>query len=161
MGDPANPVRLGGYSTRGGTGGLQVVGDLAYLAAHWEFQILDVSQPERPVRVGGLYASTVGLVWDVHVVGNLAYLSTSSGLQILDVSRLVQPRLRIDWGGEFPALQLSGIVGANYMLEHSPSLPGSNWTALSTVTVSEDSETFLDATSAMGSQRFYRVRLVP
>jgi len=125
------------------------------------FQILDVSQPERPVQLGtyGFFAENVR---SARVEGTLGYLSTSSGLQIIDLSKLVQPIMRIEWKGGFPALELSGIVGASYVLEYAPSLSGAgNWTALSTFTLSNNSETLPDPSSATGSQRFYRLRLAP
>jgi hypothetical protein len=69
---------------------VQVVGNLAYVAdGAAGLQILDVSKPAAPVRLGGY--DTPGVARGVQVVGNLAYVANSAGLQFLDVSKPSAP----------------------------------------------------------------------
>jgi hypothetical protein len=99
---PSAPVRLGGYdalplSSKAGlvaiAHGIDVVGTIAYVAADGGgLQIIDVSDPHRPVWVGGCDSSHVWGSQSVQVVGTLAYVADmGSGLQIIDVSDPVSP----------------------------------------------------------------------
>ncbi len=66
------------------------VGSLLYAATSCGLQILDVSDPLHPTRVGAY--TTVGSACDVQVVGSLAYVGEDQhGLQILDVSNPAAP----------------------------------------------------------------------
>ena len=72
--NPAAVTRLGGYDTAGNARGVQVVGNLAYVAdADAGLQILDVSNPAAVTRLGGFITS--GWTDGVQVVGNLAYVA--------------------------------------------------------------------------------------
>ena len=51
--NPAAVTRLGGYDTPGCAVGVQVVGNLAYVADYAGLQILDVSNPAAVTRLGG------------------------------------------------------------------------------------------------------------
>ncbi|HAB18940.1 MAG TPA: hypothetical protein PLX89_03845 [Verrucomicrobiota bacterium] len=95
-----NPVgvaltRVGSYNIGGVAFGVQVVGNLAYVAvADGEegLKILDVSDPTRPVLVGSFDTSEDAFT--VQVVGSRAYLAAdAAGLIILDVSNPSSPRL--------------------------------------------------------------------
>jgi hypothetical protein len=69
------------------------MGNLAYVADGGSgLQILDVSNPTAPVRLGGY--DTDGWAVAVQVVGSLAYVADGAGLQILEVSNPVAPLLR-------------------------------------------------------------------
>jgi uncharacterized delta-60 repeat protein len=70
---------------------VEVVDNLAYVAnGENGLQILDVSDPDRPVRLG--VAPTSHPAYRVQVVGHLAYVAdTGAGLQILDVSDPAAP----------------------------------------------------------------------
>jgi hypothetical protein len=108
--NPAAPVRLGTF-TDGvfpASGGyipfsairVQVVGKLAYVAFSGAgyFQVIDVSNPASPVRLGknNVVASTT-----FQVVGNFAYSIIYGGLQVADISNPSAMRtlgfLKSDW----------------------------------------------------------------
>lgn len=65
---------------------LEVVGTHAYLATETAgLQIVDISNPSAPVRVGGI--TTDGTAQGLQVVGDLAYVADgAAGLQVFDVS---------------------------------------------------------------------------
>ena len=70
--------------------------------------------------------------------------------------------LSINQTGRLPSLQISGAVGATYLVEQVAALPPTgNWTPLATLTLTNNLQTVMDTTLADGSQRFYRARLVP
>ncbi len=91
-----NPVSLSprgawpGHS-RGSARGIQVTGNYAYVAdGDGGLQVIDVSNPANPVRVGGY--DTSGSALGVHVVGNYAYVADyGAGLQVIDVSNPANP----------------------------------------------------------------------
>lgn len=73
LGNPAAPVRLGGYDTSGFASWVQVVGSIAYVAdGSAGLQILDVGNPANPTRVGGLNIG--GSALSVSVIGSVAYV---------------------------------------------------------------------------------------
>ncbi|MBX3743996.1 MAG: hypothetical protein KF833_01675 [Verrucomicrobiae bacterium] len=80
----------GGHDSRNLTHAVHVVGNRAYLAdATGGIQVLDVTDPDRPVRLG--FHVTGGRATDVQVVGNRAYVANGTpGLQILDVGNPAQ-----------------------------------------------------------------------
>lgn len=72
---------MGRYET--GCYGVQVVGKYAFVAGNAGLQLIDVSKPASPVRVGGYDTSQS---FAVHVVGNSAYVAGGkAGLQVIDV----------------------------------------------------------------------------
>lgn len=76
-----------------GTGnGVFVTGNLAYVAEGSDgLQVIDVSNPAAPVRVGGF--NTIGKAISVQVMGTLAYVADGdAGLQVIDVSNPARPR---------------------------------------------------------------------
>jgi hypothetical protein len=89
--DRSNPVLVGRASTSGPVGwGLDVVGNYAYLAnEHAGLEVIDVSTPGDPVRVGGI---RTGYAFDVSVAGNYVYLvGGPPALQVIDVSNPADP----------------------------------------------------------------------
>jgi len=72
--------------------GVAVSGHYAYLAQWYEgLQVIDVSDPANPRRVGGY--DTPGGAWGVAVSGQHAYVADGlAGLQVIDVSDPAKPR---------------------------------------------------------------------
>ena len=67
---------------------VHVEGNYAYIGEKKRLRILDVSDPSRPVALGGVLLP--GTVYGVYVSGELAYVADGpSGLQIIDVSKKV------------------------------------------------------------------------
>jgi hypothetical protein len=87
-----------------------VVGSLVYVAdGDAGLQVIDVSNPANPVRVGGYY--TGGYASGVQVVGNLAYVANgSAGLQVIYVGNPANP-VRVsgyDTSGSATSVQIVG-----------------------------------------------------
>jgi hypothetical protein len=89
--------------------GVAVSGTVAYVAADAAgLQIIDVSNPANPVRLGA-YA-TSGLARDVAVVGTLAYVAVGiGGLEVIDVSNPANP---IRQGGHDTSGRAMGVAVA-------------------------------------------------
>ncbi len=82
--DPAQPVLLGKYAAFGARN-VRVVGNLAYLTAQEDLQILDTTDPGNIRRLGGYDQGGYGI--NVEVAGKFAYLTDApAGLQVLDIS---------------------------------------------------------------------------
>ncbi|MHB1037418.1 MAG: Ig-like domain-containing protein [Pirellulales bacterium] len=105
-----NPVLLGEFDCRGGQG-VAVSGTLAYVAAFSAgLQIIDVTDPEVPVKLGAL--DTGGHAYGVAVVGTLAYVADDvTGLVIIDVANPLAPvRLgALDTNGSARGVTVSGM----------------------------------------------------
>jgi RNA polymerase sigma factor (sigma-70 family) len=91
--DDSNPKLVGswpGYD-RDWTAELAVAGNYAYLAdGRAGLQVIDVSDPASPVRVGGI--DTGSSAKDVVVSGNHAYMADfRAGLQIIDITDPAHP----------------------------------------------------------------------
>ncbi|MBM3879684.1 MAG: hypothetical protein FJ387_08185 [Verrucomicrobia bacterium] len=101
--DPANPVRVGGVDTSGPARDVAVQGQYAYVAQGWwdsqakvsrgRLEVIDVSNPATPVRVGGFGTSGSPLgVEGVTVAGHLIYVADGTGgLLILEQSTAPPP----------------------------------------------------------------------
>ena len=87
-----DPQRVGSWPgfLRGPASAVAVAGDYAYVAAG-ALQIIDVSDPARPRRIGALDTSSPG-AGDVAVSGLYAYVTHGTGLDVIDVSDPPQPR---------------------------------------------------------------------
>ena len=90
-----DPVLVGqwpGYD-RGPVNAVAISGNDAFVAAGG-LQVLDISNPANPKRVGG--CDTKEEYWyellDVAVSGGYAYVADSSGLQVIDISRPADPQ---------------------------------------------------------------------
>ncbi len=73
--------------------GMEVVGNFAYLGSGGHLEVVDVSQPDRPVTVGrvALQSSETRMV---RVVDNTAYVAAwDGGLQVVDVTNPAVPQL--------------------------------------------------------------------
>ncbi len=83
---PSFPSLISSYTVPGAAKDLDLVGNLAYVAARDAgLQILDVSDPFSPTLIGN--STTPANAIAVHVVDNRAYIADFGvGLQILDVS---------------------------------------------------------------------------
>ncbi|MDP8239314.1 MAG: choice-of-anchor D domain-containing protein [Candidatus Hatepunaea meridiana] len=88
--EPAIP-EVGHYNTNGVTFGIDIVGDIAYLADNaGGLRIIDISDPENPDEIG--FCETPGNAYDVVVSDNLAFVADyESGLRIIDVSNPEEP----------------------------------------------------------------------
>ena len=92
-------------------GDLAVVGKYAYIAAGVDgLRIVDVSDPQAPVEVGG--CDTPGSAKDVSVCGSHAYVADGDGgLQVVDVSDPVHPAIVASRRLPGPAHRLSFSAG--------------------------------------------------
>ena len=114
--NPAAPVEIGVFETRGSALDVEVVDGLAYveIASYYEsrffnplvipssLRILDVSIPETPFEIGALDSSA----GDVEIVGKTAYVANPfSGLQLIDVSDPESP----SWIGALPTPSSLGV----------------------------------------------------
>jgi hypothetical protein len=97
--DPVHPVQLGEFdpSTLGFDSfflydqrviRVRAAGNLVYLAnGAGGLQIIDVTVPAQPVRVGGYNGYGVGFAYDIQFSGTRAYVAAGSlGLDVLDIS---------------------------------------------------------------------------
>ncbi|MCX6639363.1 MAG: T9SS type A sorting domain-containing protein [bacterium] len=81
--NPAHPVEVGGLSIPGAAWGVDLQGDLLYIAGNGLF-IVDISHPTAPVLICHPQPNDPGR--DVTVSGNYAYLVEYQALSIIDVS---------------------------------------------------------------------------
>lgn len=88
MRSPSKAKTVGQLGTRGGATDVALSGDHAYVAdGEAGVQVIDVSNPEKPVRVGGLDTS------EVAVSGHYAYVAGAyGGFHVIDVSDPANPR---------------------------------------------------------------------
>lgn len=97
--DSARPLRLGTYRDGHYLAALQFSGELAYLLTDSEFQVLNVTNPAKPTRVGGY--PNQGAWWpsaSLCVNGELAFIANGyPGLKVLDITDSVNP-VRVDDG---------------------------------------------------------------
>tara|TARA_R110002111_G_scaffold256979_3_gene324753 strand:- start:89044 stop:104352 length:15309 start_codon:yes stop_codon:yes gene_type:complete len=95
--NPANPTYVGSIATPARARGVQVIGNLAYVADDsgngGGLQIIDVTNPAAPAILGSFGVATPGgLAGGVKVIGNLAYVTDgTNGLQIVDISNSASP----------------------------------------------------------------------
>ena len=104
-------VRVGGCVT-GWAQGVAVAGNYAYVADNsGGLQVIDISNPANPQRVGGY--DTAGNALGVAVSGNYAYVADdAAGLQVIDISNPANPQ-RV--GGYDTAGNALGVaVSGNY-----------------------------------------------
>ncbi|MBW2386763.1 MAG: hypothetical protein JRG92_24295, partial [Deltaproteobacteria bacterium] len=115
--NPTLPVEVGALDTPGNARGVDVVGDLAYVAdssfGGGGLRVIDVSNPMLPVEIGAL--DTPGGGMDVEVVGEFAYLAANSaGLRVIDVSNPTLPvevGALVDTAGAAQAVRAVQVVG--------------------------------------------------
>jgi hypothetical protein len=92
--DPTAPTLQNTYMAGVGFGSLLVVGDRMYVhVGAAGFDILSLSDPLHPVRLGGFYEGEISY-YGFHVVGDRAYLiRPSRGVEVVDVSNPNNPLL--------------------------------------------------------------------
>lgn len=98
---PTNPIRKAIFDTAGSITSVDVSGGFAYLAdGVTDLQVLDVSDPANPQRVGTYYSDVTqnscgfepgGPANFVQVVGNRAYSAGNNGLHVLNISDPLNP----------------------------------------------------------------------
>ena len=108
--NPTNPVPLAGFGPGGNAQDVQVVGNLAFVAAGSAgLQIFDLSNPTNQTPLGS--NDTSGYAYAVQVVGNLAFVADGdAGLQVIDVSNPSTPVWwgNLDTGGNAGGVQVAG-----------------------------------------------------
>lgn len=89
--DPAKPNEVGSCDTFEYSWDVYVVGDYAYVAAHYDgIKVIDVSDPSGPVEVGCY--DTPGGAQGIDVHDTLAYVADNfMGVRVLDVSDPTSP----------------------------------------------------------------------
>ena len=87
---PEDKLALIGHLSLQGARGVTVSGGYAFVASGARgAQVIDVSNPAAPVKVGQIDAADA---WDVEVRGNYAYVADGdSGLRVLDISAPREP----------------------------------------------------------------------
>ncbi|MDP8228987.1 MAG: T9SS type A sorting domain-containing protein, partial [Candidatus Electryoneaceae bacterium] len=89
--NPANPTEIGSYSSFRFCRSVAVQGDFAYLATSGSMTIVDISDPEQPIRIGTLEGVRP---YGINVNRPYAYMVDDSlGLLVADVSDSTQPEL--------------------------------------------------------------------
>jgi hypothetical protein len=93
---PANPQRVGACDSGGSAQGVAVSGHYAYVTGSWEedgsgLQVIDISDPSDPRRVGGYSYDARGFAQHVAVLGNYAYVAAYSDLEVIDISNPANP----------------------------------------------------------------------
>jgi hypothetical protein len=175
LADPAYPRLVGSY-TEHGAEGVAVFGNYAYVAVsprgYWPLaprnpgeysgfgvEVIDISEPARPRRVGG--NSTAGDVLNrsnMVAAGGRIYFTGGQELAILD---LYQPprldSLRLDAQGFH--LLLRGVTGQMLRLERSRDLR--TWDPFATVPIPANGQTLIDPAAAAEPMLFYRAVSVP
>lgn len=136
------PLFLGSIPKIAGTGaaGILVSGNVAYVASGTNgLVILDVSNPDRPVPVGGLPA--IGTAADVFVRGSFAFVACAASgrdagsLQIIDIQDPHSPRLVGSRRGDtlgvvandtnvYIAAGISGLLALDYSNPTKPTVTG-------------------------------------
>lgn len=110
--DPSAPQVLGFYDTLGFALDLEIIGDLAYVAAReGGFYIGDFSDPADPRHVSRLFDAGTDHVLDVQVSGEYAYVAMEGqGLKVVDVSQPEAPGVigKLDTDGSAEAAALDG-----------------------------------------------------
>jgi hypothetical protein len=110
--DPTAPEELGFYDTLGFALDLQVVGDMAYVAAReGGFYIGNFADPANPEHVSRIFDAGTDHVLDVLVSGGYAYVAMEGqGLRIVDVSDPANPAVvgSLDTEGMAEAVDLDG-----------------------------------------------------
>ena len=149
---------MGGCVTSGFAYGVAVSGNYAYVAdGSPGLQVIDVSNPANPQRVGGY--DTSGTARSVAVSGNYAYVAAGTrGLMILG------PRPRITSitraAGTATVYYTNTIPGTNYTLEYRTNLTTGTWQPVGTQSAPGYSASQADP-SAGPVQRYYRVFYLP
>jgi hypothetical protein len=107
--NPATPLRLSGFDTKGSVDHLRVDGSQVFFTDGKWLVILDISEPAHPYRVGRFEAERN--IAELAVSSGLVYLALESGeLQLLDVGDPQQVKAlgkHAGWGGLPRALATS------------------------------------------------------
>lgn len=108
LGDSLN-VSLVGRWANGPCFAIAIVGDTAYFGNGAYLEIVDFSNPVRPIELGKAAVPT--RINDIVVSGNYAYLANFyAGLQVIDLSDPAQPQPvgSLDVGQSFKAIAING-----------------------------------------------------
>jgi hypothetical protein len=120
-------------------------------------QVIDVSNPANPQRVGGY--DTSGTAYGVAVSGNYVYVADGDwGLLILGPRPQITSITRA--ADTATVYYTNTIPGTNYTLEYRTNLTTGNWQPVGTQPAAGDSASQTDS-SAGAAPRYYRVSYVP
>lgn len=89
--------------------GIDVKGNVGYVASGSGLHIVNVTNPASPFRVGG-YDFVEGGARNARVVGDTAFAAASSGLQILDVATPSSPKLVASFSGDTSGCHLASLL---------------------------------------------------
>lgn len=89
---------------------MDIAGDYVYLTGYYRFDIVDVSDPAHPVRVGGVPLTFIG---EVEVAGDYAYIADYYTLKVFDVSDPTGPVVVDSIGGFWRSTSVS--IAGNYL----------------------------------------------
>jgi hypothetical protein len=87
--DPANPNWIGGDDGLGGSGGIFINNNYAYIAVSSSLQIIDVTNARNP-ELTGTYI-TPGVLSNIYIRGNFAFITYNHGLSIINISNPANP----------------------------------------------------------------------
>jgi hypothetical protein len=71
------------------------------------------------------------------------------------------PSISLNISNMFASLGIHGMIGRNYLIQSATDVGQANWEDAATVTLSSDPQTWIDTSSAVSTQRFYRAFLLP
>jgi hypothetical protein len=132
-----------------------VVGNYAFVACTRSIEIMDITHPTNPVRVGG---HQTGYSRGLHVVGSFIYVADSGeGLKIFE--RLPRQRLEL-MGADATGvrIRMSGPIGLAGQVQYSEDFE--SWFNLGNpVSFTADPVSIKDSEPGNRSRRFYRMSL--
>jgi len=172
LAEPAHPRLVGSY-TQHQVQGVAVSGRYAYIAVSpWRsvfrqpsrdvgdysgcgVEVIDISNPSKPRRVGGNSAAVFG-EWasNVVVAGGRLYVTFGPNFEIMDLYQPpeIEP-LRLDAAGFH--LLVRGVTGQMLRLERSRNLL--DWETVATVPMPASGQTLIDAAATLEALLFYRM----
>jgi hypothetical protein len=117
-------------------------------------QVIDVSNPANPQRVGGY--DTSGSAYGVTVSGNYVYVADGPGGLVILGPRTPRITAITRGAGTATVYYTNTIPGTNYTLECRTDLTTGNWQPVGTQAAPGESDSQSDS-AVGGDQRYYRV----
>lgn len=120
--DPAAPKLVGELDTAGFAYGLDIVGDLVYVADYGGLAVVDVADPSHPVQLSYTRLQAAA-VFGVQTQGNRAYVAgQTGGLFILDITDPARPLPLGRWDSPGRALDLDVQDGLVFLADNTSGL---------------------------------------
>ncbi len=131
IGDDLNPVLKGSWPgfKRGPATAVALSGNYAYVTTSGgvDLEVIDISDPSSPHRVGGCNVSgCFNCVASVAVLGNFAYVANYSSLHVIDISDPVDPH-EVGSYGAYEWYANSVAVSGDFAYVTARRFEGSNW----------------------------------